>query len=66
MFITFDGGETYSLAQKLVADDGAVDARFGNLFLLAGNLMVVSAFRDNDNGADSGNIYLLNLFIKFF
>ena len=54
MYYTFDNGATWSQTQKLVAFDGAVDARFGNDISISGNVLVLGAFRDNDNGADSG------------
>lgn len=47
-------------AQKLVASDGAVDDRFGISVSISGDTALIGAFRDDDNGTDSGSAYVFN------
>lgn len=46
---------------KLYADDIAVGDGFGASVALRGGMLLVSSFRDDDNGEDSGSVYLFDL-----
>ena len=43
---------------KITAGDAAADDRFGNSVAISGNNVLVGAYQDDDNGADSGSAYL--------
>ncbi|MCH7720671.1 MAG: FG-GAP repeat protein, partial [Planctomycetes bacterium] len=43
---------------KLLASDGASDDQFGASVAVAGDVAVVGAFADDDNGDDSGSAYI--------
>ena len=43
---------------KFVASDGAADDRFGRAVAVSGDTVVVGAFRDDDDGTDSGSAYV--------
>jgi hypothetical protein len=53
----FDGS-SWSFEQKLMASDGARHDRYGVSVSLSGNVAVVGAYRDDDNGDDSGASYV--------
>ena len=53
-----DSSGAWSQAAKLTAGDGAEDDRFGYAVALDGNTIVVSAYRDDDDGDDSGSAYV--------
>ena len=44
--------------QKLTASDGAADDSFGRSTSLYENTLVVGAYRDDDNGTNSGSVYV--------
>jgi len=44
--------------QKLLPDDGEPGERFGLAAALFGDTIVVGAYHDNDNGAESGSAYI--------
>ena len=46
---------------KLAASDLASDAYFGNSIALDGTTLVVGAYRDNENGTNSGSVYVYDL-----
>ncbi len=46
---------------KLVADDGAAGDRFGQDVYISGDLAIVGARGDDDNGEDSGSAYLFDI-----
>ena len=48
----------WSLQQKIVASDGAKDDHFGVSVALLGDTLVVGANQDDDNGAQSGSVYI--------
>lgn len=53
---------TLELIEKLVADDGAVDDRFGiSVAIGAGGLVAVGAYWDDAKGSDSGSSYLYRI-----
>jgi hypothetical protein len=49
------------LPTKLFASDGDEFDRFGNSLSLSDNRLLVAAYNDDDNGQDSGSIYIFNL-----
>ena len=53
----FDGVDWEEEA-KLTASDGAVDDSFGYSVAVDGDVAVIGAFQDDDNGADSGSAYV--------
>ena len=46
---------------KFFANDGSLDADFGNAVAISGNRIVVGAYRDNDQGNDAGSAYVFDL-----
>ncbi len=46
---------------KLLPDDGAPSDFFGGSVAISGTLAIVGAFRDDDNGADSGAVYVFDI-----
>ena len=54
VFVTADGGLTWSVTQKLVASDGADADWFGRRVSLSGDVAVVGADWDDDKGDNSG------------
>ena len=51
-------GTTWTEQAKLTASDGAADDQFGISVAIAGDTIVVGAYRDDDNGTDSGSAYV--------
>ncbi|SEM36680.1 FG-GAP repeat-containing protein [Stigmatella aurantiaca] len=51
-------GKTWSLQQKLTAEDGAPGDLFGYAVAVHGNTAVVGAPLDDDSGTDSGSAYV--------
>ena len=56
-----NGWTTTSTAAKLTTSDGAADDYFGTSVAMDGDTMVVGAWRDDDNGQDSGSAYVYEL-----
>ena len=54
-------GNTWGLKDQLTASDGADGDVFGWNVALSGNTAVISANRDDDNGENSGSVYIFNL-----
>ena len=52
---------TGNLLQKLTAPDGAEFDRFGRSVSLSGNMALVGAYLDDDNGTNSGSAYLFDV-----
>ena len=48
----------FSAESKIVAFDGAVDDRFGKAVSLSTNWFAIGANRDDDNGSNSGSVYV--------
>ena len=46
---------------KLTASDGALDDQFGISVSISGGWVIVGAYRDDDNGTNSGSAYLFDL-----
>ena len=55
---TRDSNGDWSQAAKLKAGDAGADDNFGTSVALDGNTMVVGAFWDDDNGSQSGSVYV--------
>jgi len=53
-----DGGGTWVETQKLLASDGAASDIFGVSVPTTGDVIVVGAVFDDDNGTDSGSAYV--------
>jgi len=51
-------GSRWVQEQKLLAADGAMGDEFGQSVSVGGNVSVVGAYRDDDNGTDSGSAYI--------
>jgi hypothetical protein len=51
-------GSSWVEEQKLLASDGAADDWFGQSVSVSGNVAVVGAEGDDDNGTDSGSAYV--------
>ena len=56
--MTFDNGETWSEVQKLIALDGAPANEYGYWVSMSGDVLAVTAWRDDDNGSNSGIVML--------
>ncbi len=52
---------TYTLNNKLTADDAAYDDHFGTSVAISGNTAIVGSIYDDDDGADSGSAYLFDI-----
>ena len=51
---------TSSFNSKLTASDGAAGDYFGNSVSVSGDTVVVGAYRDDDQGGDSGSAYIFS------
>lgn len=49
---------TFVSSQELWAEDGEDNDNFGRSLCLEGDLLVISAYRDDDNGVNSGSAYV--------
>jgi hypothetical protein len=49
---------TWTQVQKITAADGATDDYFGGSVSISGDVGIVGALSDDDNGTDSGSAYL--------
>ena len=56
----YDGSDNwgYDRVKKLLASDGAASDYFGYSVDISGGIAVVAAYRDDDNGTDSGSVYI--------
>lgn len=53
-------GQTINETRKFLPHDGAEGDRFGGFVAISDTTVVVGAFRDDDNGEDSGSVYLFD------
>lgn len=53
-----DGSGTWVEAQKLVPSDSAIDDNFGTGVFISGNTILITANGDDDNGSNSGSVYV--------
>jgi hypothetical protein len=51
-------GSTWTQLTRLLASDGAAEDRFGYSVSLAGDTALVGAYFDDDNGINSGSVYV--------
>ena len=56
----FDGSDDWSQIVKLTASDGAAIDRFGHSLAMSGDLAIVGAPGDDDDGPDSGSAYVFD------
>jgi murein DD-endopeptidase MepM/ murein hydrolase activator NlpD len=54
-------GSSWSQLQKLTASDGASGDEFGRFAFISGDYAIVGAFRDDDNGMNSGSAYVYTI-----
>jgi hypothetical protein len=57
-FIYRFDGITWVQEQRLLPNDGAAYDEFGKTASLSGNVAVIGAWRDDDNGSESGSAYV--------
>jgi len=57
---TTQAAPPWAQVRKLLASDGAQGNRFGTSVATSGNLIVVGAESDDDNGTDSGSAYVFD------
>jgi len=50
--------DVWSQVAKLLADDGAAEDRFGKRVAVSGNVALIAAYTDDDQGEDSGSAYV--------
>ncbi len=60
-YVFVRSGGIWSQQAKLLASDGAVGHRFGFAVALDGDIAVVGAFGDDDQGSNSGSAYVFDL-----
>ena len=58
MYVTFDGGDTWSVTQKLVASDGAAGDYFGWALSVSDHVLAVGAYNEDPNGLSNAGIVL--------
>jgi hypothetical protein len=58
VFRTTNGGATYGQVATLTAADAARHDSFGRSVAIAGDTVVVGAYRDDDGGWNSGSVYV--------
>ena len=57
---TRDAGGVWNEVQKLTASDGAIEDSFGGSVAVSNGIVLVSAYRDDDNAIDSGSVYVFS------
>jgi hypothetical protein len=57
-YVYVRSGGVWTAQQKLTANDGAVGDYFGRSASVSGDTLVVGAYGDDDNGANSGSAYV--------
>jgi hypothetical protein len=58
VYVFVRSGTSWTEQQKLTASDGVTDGRFGDSVALDGHTLVVGASGDDDNGFQSGSVYV--------
>ena len=58
MYVVVRSGTTWTQQQKLVANDGAANDLFGSHIALDGDTAFIGAWYDDDNGENSGSVYV--------
>ena len=59
-YVFVRSGSTWSQQSKLTADDAAANDFFGASVSISGNLALIGAYGDDDNGSSSGAAYIFN------
>ena len=59
---TRDSTGAWTEQAKLLPSDGAADDLFGRSVAVDGDTAVIGAFRDDDNGPDSGSAYVFSIY----
>ena len=54
----FGGTDNWGEVKKIIALDGEGDDRFGNSVSISGDTAIVGAYKDDDNGINSGSAYI--------
>ena len=57
-YVFHDDGTGWSLVDSIAAGDGASGDFFGTSVSISGSTAIIGAFADDDNGVDSGSVYL--------
>lgn len=52
------GAENWGEVKKLTASDAAAVDEFGRLLSVSDNTVLISSYRDDDNGSESGSVYV--------
>lgn len=60
VYVFRNNGTSWVQQEKLIASDGEAGEMFGSHIAVSDNRMVVGAYRDNDNGSNSGSIYVFS------
>ncbi len=58
VYVFTRSGATWTQKTKLLAPDGALVDKFGNSVVLAGDTALIGAVWDDDNGYNSGSVYV--------
>ncbi len=58
VFIYIQSGGVWSLQQKLFSSDIAAGDLFGRSIALSGDTLIASSYKDDDNGVESGSVYV--------
>jgi len=58
MYVFTRSGTTWTQQQKLLASDGQAGDRFGGTIALSNDTALIGAYWDDDNGVDSGSMYV--------
>ena len=58
VYVYVRAGSHWSEQQKLTANDGASDDWFGSSVAVSGDTAVIGAYKDDDNGSNSGSAYV--------
>jgi len=58
VYVFTHNGTTWTPQAKLLASDGAVEDNFGESVSLNGDVALIGAVQDDDNGANSGSAYV--------
>ncbi|MFC1971660.1 PKD domain-containing protein, partial [Chloroflexota bacterium] len=58
VYVFVRSGSSWTQQAKLTASDNAAGDQFGQSVAVSGDSAVVGAFYDDDNGADSGSVYV--------
>ena len=59
-YIFHKSGTSWTEQTKIIASDGAADDNFGYSVSISGDYAVIGAWGDDDNGANSGSVYIFH------